>query len=66
MVLEAVRIFSLNVEAYPASFNVYDSYGEGLMYAGDTAQAIINYEKSLKINPDNTNAVNILEQLHGK
>ena len=40
--------------------------GESLVNAGDTAQAIINYERSLEINPENTNAVRTLEQLHKK
>ncbi len=60
---DALRIFALNVEAYPASSNVYDSYGEALLAHGDTAQSIINYEKSLELNPDNTNATEVLKQL---
>lgn len=63
LVNEAATIFRLNVEEYPASFNVYDSYGEVLLAKRDTAQAIINYKKSLELNPKNTNAAQVLTRL---
>lgn len=63
LINEAATIFRLNVEAYPASFNVYDSYGEVLLAKGDTTQAVINYKKSLELNPKNTNAVQVLSKL---
>lgn len=61
----AIEIFKLNVEAYPSSWNVYDSLGEAYMNAGDNERAIEMYEKSLDINPGNTNAVQMLEQIRG-
>lgn len=63
---EAVKIFELNIEQYPESSNCYDSMGEGCMIAGDTKNAIKNYEKSLKLNPANDNAKKMLEQLKAK
>lgn len=60
---EAIRIFQLNVEAYPQSSNVYDSLGEGYMNDGDKAQAVVNYRKSLELNPKNNNAVQMLRKL---
>lgn len=63
LINEAATIFRLNVEAYPASFNVYDSYGEALLARGDTTQAVMNYKKSLELNPKNTNAVQVLSKL---
>lgn len=60
---EAVVIFELNVEAYPSSSNAYDSLAEAYMESGDTDLAIENYEKSLELNPANTNAVTKLEEL---
>jgi tetratricopeptide (TPR) repeat protein len=60
---DALEIFKLNTELYPNSFNVYDSYGEALLARGDTSQSIINYEKSLELNPENVNAVGVLEKL---
>lgn len=60
---EAIRIFQLNVEAYPQSSNVYDSLGEAYMNDGDKPRAIANYQKSLELNPKNGNAVKILQKL---
>jgi predicted Zn-dependent protease len=63
---EAIRIFQLNVEAYPDSSNVYDSLGEGYMKNGEKALAIENYEKSLKLDPANNNAVEMLKKLRSQ
>jgi uncharacterized membrane protein len=60
---EAIRIFQLNVDAYPQSGNVYDSLGEGYMDAGDKPRAIANYKKSLQLNPKNSGAVAMLQKL---
>lgn len=59
----ALALFKLNVEAFPKSSNPYDSLGEGYLKVGDTAQAIINYKKSLELNPANDNATNVLLKL---
>ena len=60
---EAIEIFKLNIEVYPTSSNVYDSYGEGLMKNNENAKAIINYKKSVELNPGNTNGIEILKKL---
>ncbi|MFT5386316.1 MAG: CubicO group peptidase (beta-lactamase class C family), partial [Saprospiraceae bacterium] len=60
---EAASVFKLNIEAFPNSFNVYDSYGEALMVLGDTTPAIENYKKSIQLNPDNKNGIKILKGL---
>ncbi len=65
-VKEAIEVFKLNVEAFPKSFNVYDSLGEAFMVNGDKELAIKNYQKSLELNPNNANAVKMLEKLQGK
>jgi predicted alpha/beta superfamily hydrolase len=52
----AHKLFLRNIENYPTSSNVYDSFGELLLKKGDTLHAIQNYEKSLKLNPQNENA----------
>jgi Flp pilus assembly protein TadD len=61
---DAIRIFQLNVEAYPHSSNVYDSLGEAYMDDGDKTQAIANYQKSLQLNPKNRGAVAMLKKLN--
>jgi D-alanyl-D-alanine-carboxypeptidase/D-alanyl-D-alanine-endopeptidase len=53
----------LNVEAYPASYNTYDSLGEAYMANGDKELAIRSYKKSLELYPKNTNAVEMLKKL---
>ena len=60
---EAIRVFQLNVDAYPKSANTYDSLAEAYMDDGNTSQAIVNYQKSLQLNPKNRNAVQMLEKL---
>ena len=60
---EAIRVLQLNVEAYPQSGNVYDSLGEAYMKNGDKELAIDNYEKSLKLDAGNANAVEMLKRL---
>ena len=63
---EAVAIFSLNVELYPKSFNAYDSLGEAYMNDGQKEKAMWNYEKSIELNPQNTNGIEMLKRLKGK
>lgn len=60
---DAIGVFELNVEAYPTSSNVYDSLGEAYLMAGDRVSAVRNYRRSLELNPDNQNAIRMLEQL---
>jgi len=61
---EAMAIFQINVDAFPDSFNVYDSLAEAYMARGDRELAIANYERSLELNPDNGNAVEMLKKLN--
>ena len=63
---EAIEILKLNVEAYPASANVYDSLGEAYAVSGNMPLAIQNYEKSLSLDPSNTNAAMMLKKLKGQ
>lgn len=66
LIAEAVAIFRLNIEMFPESSNVYDSYGEALAEAGDKENSILNYRKSLELNPNNDNAKKMIEKLEGK
>ncbi|HTA25825.1 MAG TPA: DUF2306 domain-containing protein [Terriglobales bacterium] len=63
---EAIRIFQLNVEAYPQSGNVYDSLGEAYLDDGNKPLAIANYRRSLELNPRNRGAVEVLRRLNLK
>lgn len=63
MLDEAVEIFKLNVEEFPASWNVYDSLGEAYMLKGEREPAIKNYQKSVELNPKNEGGVAALKKL---
>ncbi len=63
---ESIEIFKINVEMFPKSANVYDSIGEAYMAAGDNANAIINYKKSVELDPSNEGGVQALKKLEGK
>jgi tetratricopeptide (TPR) repeat protein len=60
---EAIRVFQLNVEAYPRSSNVYDSLAEAYLTHDKKPEAIANYQKSLELNPKNRNAALMLSKL---
>lgn len=60
---EAIRIFQLNVEAYPKSGNAYDSLAEAYMDDGNKALAIANYQRAVELNPKNRGAVRMLQKL---
>lgn len=60
---EAETVFKLNMEAFPKSANVYDSYAEALMEQDKNELAIANYKKSIEINPANQNGVDMLKKL---
>lgn len=63
---DAIEVFKLNVKLFPKSWNVYDSLGEAYAMAGDTEQAIKNYEKSVELNPDNEYGKEALAKLKQK
>ncbi|MNW11128.1 Tetratricopeptide repeat protein [compost metagenome] len=60
---EAVKIFKLTTELYPNSWNAYDSYGESLLKYGQKQEAIVMYQKSMTLNPNNNGGKKILERL---
>ncbi len=63
---EAIKLFKLNVEYFPDSWNVYDSLAEAYMKNGNNDLAIKNYEKSLELNSENKNASEMLKKLREK
>jgi CubicO group peptidase (beta-lactamase class C family) len=48
---EAIKLFKLNVQAYPNSANVYDSLAEAYMRKGEVDLAIEYYTKTLEMIP---------------
>lgn len=62
-VKKAIEFFEYNISNFPNSANAYDSLAEGYMVKGNKAQAIKNYEKSLKLDPNNQNAARCIREL---
>ncbi|UCF18888.1 MAG: serine hydrolase [Gemmatimonadota bacterium] len=60
---DALALFGFNVAAFPESANAWDSLGEGYMTVGAREQAIQAYHRSLELDPENRNAVRMLERL---
>lgn len=53
---DAVQVFRMCAESYPHSANVWDSYGEALLAAGDTAAALLSYRRLLEAVPGDSTA----------
>lgn len=62
----AVALFKFNAEAHPTSWNAYDSLGEGYLQIGEDELSAAAFEKSLELNPDNSNAANQLKKIRMK
>ena len=62
----AADIFKLSIDMFPDKDNPYDSYAEAMMTLGKNDEAIANYKKSLKMNPNNNNAKKMLKILNAE
>ncbi|MEP6513087.1 MAG: hypothetical protein ABJA79_04420, partial [Parafilimonas sp.] len=63
---KAIEIFILNTKRNPNSPNAWDSLGEAYVTKGDKKNAIINFKKSLSMNPPanvRANSEKFLKQL---
>ncbi|MBL0329559.1 MAG: tetratricopeptide repeat protein [Bacteroidetes bacterium] len=60
---KAIEVFKLNVLLNPEGWNTYDCLGEAYLKAGKKDLAILNYKKSLELNPKNENATKVLMEL---
>jgi len=63
---DAIEVFKLNVEDYPQSSNVYDSLGEAYLNDGNKDLAIKNYQRSVELDPKNTNGIEALKKIQQK
>ncbi len=62
----AIEVFILNAQRNPKSANTFDSLGEAYALKGDKKNAIINFKKSLALNPPaatKANSEKYLQQL---
>ena len=60
---EAIELFKLNIEAYPASANAQDSLSDGYLAAGKNDLALAAEQKCLELLPTDTNGVQFKTQL---
>ncbi|WP_109852217.1 serine hydrolase domain-containing protein [Aquimarina sp. AU58] len=56
-------VFKMNMMLYPDSFKVYESYAEACVKIGEIDLAILNYTKSLELNPQNNGTRHKLNEL---
>ena len=62
----AISVFQLNTDTFPESANTWDSLGEALMTKGDHETAIRYYRRSLDLDPDNSNAAQMIDRMIGE
>jgi hypothetical protein len=63
---DAIRVFELNVRAYPSSFRGFEDLGVAFATAGDVARAAASFRRSLELNPSNVDAADALEAIQRK
>lgn len=60
---DAIAIFNLVIQEFPESSNAYDSMGDGYQSTGQDSLAIVNFKKSLALDPDNFHAEDQIEKM---
>jgi tetratricopeptide (TPR) repeat protein len=63
---KAIGIFKLNIQLYPKSWQVYFNLAEAYRKNGNITMAIPNYEKALRLKPDEIKIIKILKKLKNK
>jgi tetratricopeptide (TPR) repeat protein len=62
-VKDAIRLFEMNVAAYPTSANTFDALGKAYEKDGNPEAALRSYEKALELNPKQAHATDGLKRL---
>lgn len=60
----ALETFYSATQLFPKSWNLYDSYGEALLQCGKKEEAITMYQKSIELNPNNSNAKETIRKMN--
>ena len=63
---QGVDVLNFATKLYPESANLFDSLAEAYLFVKNEKQAVVNFEKSLQLNPANKNASDRLKMLEGK
>lgn len=61
----SLEVFNSATLIFPKSANIFDSYGEALLQSGKKEDALKMYQKSLELNPENTNAKDMIKKIGG-
>ena len=61
---KAIEVLTLNTKRFPTDPNTFDSLGEAYAIKGDKKNAIINFKKSLSMNPPAAVKANSEKYLH--
>jgi tetratricopeptide (TPR) repeat protein len=59
----AIKAFDLNAQTFPLSANTWDSLAEAAMTKGAYESAIRYYQVSLKLDPESSNAAQMIERM---
>ena len=65
---KAIEVLTLNTKKFPKSANVWDSLGEAYFTKGDQKNALVNFKKSLSLNPTaatKANSEKFMKQING-
>lgn len=62
---DAIKVLEFNLEENPKSFNAFDSLAEGYFNNGQLEFSKQNYLKSFELNPENTNAKEMINKIDG-
>ena len=57
---EAIKIFKWNTQLFPNSWNAFDSLGAAYSKNNQSENALVSYQKSLELNPDNKHAIDFI------
>jgi CubicO group peptidase (beta-lactamase class C family) len=63
-VKKAIDLFEFATKEYPKNADLLDSLGEAYFVNKDYKKSILNYKKSLKLNPDNDNAKKHISEIN--
>lgn len=59
----AIKIFKMAISYHRGLSNLYDSLGETYLMVGDTLNSVLNYIKSVELNPNNDHGKKMLDRL---
>jgi CubicO group peptidase (beta-lactamase class C family) len=62
----ALAVFEINIQLFPESWNVYESYADALRRVNRLKESLANYQKSLELNPQNNNVLKAISEIENE